>query len=133
MRARLFVMAVTLVPGACMIGPSAGNFQPATGPAGITVQIASRRTPKLAGELLEVRDTALLVLAEGAVQLAPFAAIRTARFQKYGSLDFGNAKTPSASDRDDMRRLARFPSGLTPELLRTLLQASGQTEPKLVP
>ena len=73
MRARLFVMAVTLVPGACMIGPSAGNFQPATGPAGITVQIASRRTPKLAGELLEVRDTALLVLAEGAVQLAPFA------------------------------------------------------------
>jgi len=133
MRARFFVMLVALAPCACMIGRSAGNFQPATGPAGITVQITTRQTPKLAGELLEVRDTAFLVLAEGAVQLAPFRAIRAARFQQRGSLDFGDGETPSAESRERMRQLARFPTGLTPELLQTLLQASRQTEPKLVP
>jgi hypothetical protein len=132
MRARFLVMLVAMVPCACMIGPSVRGFQPATGPAGIAVQIATRRTPRLAGELLEVRDTAILVLAEGAVQLAPFASIRIVRFRGRGSLDFGNGKTPPARDRDTMRQLARFPAGLAPELLQTLLQATGQTEPKLV-
>jgi hypothetical protein len=132
MRAWLgLVLIVVAVPG-CPIGPSAGSFRPATDPAGITVRVGTGQRTTLVGELLVAGDTALLVLADQKVQLVPFRAIQAARFEQRSSLDFGNGSTPRDSQLRQIRQLARFPAGLSPDLLQKLLQASGQTEPGVV-
>jgi hypothetical protein len=128
----LGLIVIALALSGCQIGPSVGGFHPATGPAGITVHVVTQQKSKYDGELLEARDTALLVLAYHKVQLVPFAVIRTAGFEQRSSLDFGGGSAPSGRWLSQIRQLARFPAGLTPELLQRLLQANAQAAPEVV-
>ncbi len=127
------LLAMTAAALGCQIGPSVGGFKPATGPAGITVRVATDQPTTMVGELLVAGDTALLVLVDGKVQLAPYGAIRTARFEQRGVLDFGGGRAPRDDRLRQIRQLARFPAGLAPELLQQMLKAHGQAEPKVVP
>ena len=133
MRRRHAVALLTLVTAGCMLGTGAGNFQPATGPAGITVELRGAHKARLTGELLEVRDTALVLLDSTKVRLAPFRAIQTAAFRHRSVLDFAGSSAPPPDQRARMRLVARFPAGLAPELLRQLLEAHGQSEESLFP
>ena len=128
----LWIVALALAPTGCLIGPTAGGFAPANGPAGVTVQLQTMRRHKLTGELLEVRDTAILLLAGDTVRLVPFRAVRLAAVRQRGNLEFGEGETPDASTLYRLRQVARFPVGLTPDLAQKLLAAHGQREPLAV-
>jgi hypothetical protein len=110
----------------CHVGPSTSTFGPATGPRGIAADLRLKHGA-VQGELLEVQDSALLVLRDDRVVLVPLAAIRVGSFEKRGALIEGGHSSRSA--RSALRLQSRFPSGLTPELRARLLAAYGQTEP----
>jgi hypothetical protein len=140
---------------ACTLGPEFKNFGPAHAPEGVHVQ-ASLAAPRASGpwtevrgELLEVRIEGLLVLGtlaearlEGRpsvlmrqsdqrkrVLLVPFGRLRTARFEGTGRCcELDNGALPKDRARERLRLYSRFPQGLSPELLRRLLELQGQTE-----
>jgi len=57
----LMVPVVVLGFSACMVGPSTRTFAPANGPDGIEADLRLKGA-RVRGELLEVQDSALLVL-----------------------------------------------------------------------
>jgi hypothetical protein len=85
------------------------------------------RTNNIRGELLEVRQSEILVLRDSTrVTLVALAAIRTATFANRDEKISSGAV--SRRDREKLRLLSRFPSGLPPNVEAQLLAAYGQTE-----
>lgn len=115
--------------GACFTGPSARTFPPARDPGGIAADLRLElRQGRLRGELLEVQDSALVVLRDDSlVTIVPIRAIRSGSFAKPGLL-IANGYI-SRRGRERLRLVSRFPAGLTPELRARLLAAYGQTAP----
>ena len=117
----------------CVIGPRVERLVPATTPGGARVEIklGHRATGAelLEAELLEVRDTAVVVLAPGRrVTLISYAAVMKARCPGLpGGPEFGEWIQPAEEVREQLRLVSRFPGGLTPSLLDQLLQGYGQT------
>ncbi len=132
MRPHHDAILLALALAGCSIGPSPESFRPANEPAGISVTLQTTGGAKAAGELLEVRDTALVVLADSLVRIAPYAAIRSAQFQQRGGLDFGWGGTPGRRHRAELAQLARFPAGIPPGTMSLLLQLHGQAAPKVM-
>jgi hypothetical protein len=144
MRAHAAVLLLASSLPACHVGIGVDRFAPAQRPEGIaaTLWLDGRRT--LAGELLEASDAGLLLLsdrgpqadggrppAEGAppkarVVSVPYAAIRKATFAQL----FFEARGAWHPRRETLRRVSRFPQGLTPELRERLLAAHGQAAPE---
>lgn len=118
-----------LLAAACYHGPSLTTFQPALRPDGIGAELQLRDTT-IAGELLEVQDTALIVRTAGRVVLVPVAGIRRGVFAQRGPL-LGEGIDPQRP-LAELRNLSRFPSGMTPEIRARLLAAYGQTEIQVV-
>lgn len=109
----------------CTLGPSAARHPLGryAGGAEATLRTAGSR---VAGELLEVQDTALLVLRDGQhVTLVPYRLIRDGRIRFAGG-SLRNGGTPDLALRQRLRRFSRFPQGLGPELLQRLLTIYGQ-------
>lgn len=124
------LIAVLALGAACLpYGPTTEKFAPAQTPHGIESDVLLKGSDRvrIRGELLEVRQAAILVLRDGTrVTLVPFVAIRTATFGDLGATIGGGQV--SRSDREQLRLVSRFPSGLRPELEAQLLAAYGQTE-----
>lgn len=119
------ICAALLFAAACYWGPSLKTFEPAYGPDGIGAQLQLRDTT-IAGELLEVQDTAFIVLSDSrTVVLVPIAAIRSGTFDQRGVLLARGAASRRALA--ELRNLSRFPSGMSPEIRARLLAAYGQT------
>lgn len=126
--ARIHVVAgLTLVAAACLVGTPAGKFEPARGPAGVWVDLRLADRGRLAGELLAVADSALVV-RDSAITLVRFLSIREGAFRQVGTVRF-NRRAPARGDRERLRRVSRFPQGVSPELMQRLLQAHGQNVP----
>jgi hypothetical protein len=123
--------AAALVAAACSYGVTAARFAPAMGPTGLSTTITTSSGEAIKGELLEVRETGLLVGTEKSIVYVPYSATRSARFQHIG-LTLGGGRAPSEPQRDALRLLSRFPQGLSPPLLRQLLEARGQSEPRQI-
>ena len=105
---------------------SVESFPPARTPLGVMTKITSDRG-ELSAELIEVRDTGVLVLAEKRFRLLPYSIIVSSRAEGLDrSYSFGGRTAPTAETRERLRLVSRFPQGLTPELLQKLLQANGQ-------
>jgi len=117
---------------ACPIGPRAGSFPAAQSPRGIQADIRLvRQKTAVRGELLEVRDSTLLMLRDGArVTSVPIRAIRLGSFDRQGQLIDGGRL--SQGNREKLRLMSRFPASLRAEVLAQLLAAYGQTEPDQV-
>ena len=84
---------------------------------------------KYAGELIEVRDAGIVVLADQKLRLLPYAVILSSdadQTSSYYSISKGTVPKPDVQAH--LRLLSRFPQGLTAELLRQLLELNGQTE-----
>jgi len=131
---RALVVAVAVLGiGACYAGLSAERFIDRSGPRGIQVNVQLQRG-KLPGELLEVQDTALLVLRlkERQVVLMPLREIRSATYHKRGLFIYRGAFV-TAETAAEARMLSRYPAGLTPALRASLLAAYGQTQPMVAP
>lgn len=123
----LGVVAVALIAAACPVGTPAGRFAPARGPAGVVADLRLVERGRVQGELLAVTDSAL-VIRDSAIALVRYASIREGAFRQVVGVAF-NRRAPRRGDQERLRRVSRFPQGLSPELLQRLLQAHGQSEP----
>lgn len=128
-------MALSLVIGGCHFGfgPTPETFEPAQRPAGVhaTLRLADQT---IEGELLELRDSTLLLLTSPSPRIAavPISSIRVGNFaQARESIVRG--RFSSESERNVIRQLSRFPTGLPESVLRTLLGTHGQAAPEAVP
>jgi hypothetical protein len=134
MRPTAAVAIVSCAVLACYVGPSVETFAPANGPQGIEAELRVRAAGKrgtVLGEVLEVQDTAVLVLRANRVVLVPLRVIQTGRFRDRGVLIENGGIARGALSR--LRLVSRFPAGLTPTLRARLLAAYGQTEPEVAP
>ena len=137
-RTKLTWLILGLFAG-CVYGPGVGKSPLARRPEGVDVS-ASSQHGTFTGELLEVRDAGLLLLVapENAngnrIVLLPYGAIRAARFDKLGAgYGLTDGQPPMPATRERLRRVSRFPQGLSEDVLRRLLDAHGQTEVGRVP
>ena len=139
MKGPIGIVLLAALAGGCTYGMTAQKFRPAHDPHGIEATVTTSNGP-FAGELIEIRETGLVLHTEirasagtGASQhrlrLVPYGAIRSARFEQLGSgPSISDGRTPSDKTRERLRLLSRFPQGLSPELLSQLLKEYGQTE-----
>jgi len=116
----------------CWTSPAPSGFPPARSPGGVQARLQTQSGTQLSGELLEVRDSAYVVLLSNRVTIVPFLSLRGAAFphQDWGQL--GSYTHPSADTRDRIRWYSRFPFGMNDVALAALLRASGQTTPDVV-
>ena len=128
---RSLVVGVMLVGMAgCHAGTSAEKFAPANGPRGIWAELHLGRA-SIEGELLEVQDSALLLLRANEVVLVPLGEIRAGEFRQRGIL-IHRGEFIGRESAAELRLVSRYPTGLTPELRARLLAALGQAEPARV-
>jgi len=130
MRRVAAVLAVLSVV-ACSYGPKVTRFDPAIGPRGVSTTFATGSREQHSGELLEVRETGLLIGTEKSILFVPYEALQSASFKDMG-LKLGGGRLPSVQQRDTLRLVSRFPQGLSPPLLQQLLEGRGQSEPRQV-
>ncbi|HXG55120.1 MAG TPA: hypothetical protein VNJ03_07040 [Vicinamibacterales bacterium] len=121
----LLVLSVTAV--ACSYGTRIADFRPAHSPHGVNVHVTTS-VGDLNGELIEMRDAGFVVLtaASNKLRLIPYAQVRSAKFEQVGSLRGGRPPVPTDGER--LRLLSRFPQGMSPQVLATLLRIYGQDE-----
>jgi hypothetical protein len=124
---RAIAPALTLIVAGCYFGQTAARFEPALGPRGVSTTITTQVGKSVTGELLEVGDEGLRVDTAEGVALVPYAILRDGAFAQTG-IRIQGGHAPGASTREKLRLLSRFPQGLSPALLKTLLEAHGQTE-----
>lgn len=139
MKGPIGIVLVAALAGGCAYGMTSQKFRPAHDPHGIETHVTTSNG-EIAGELIEIRETGLLLASETPasnatataghrLRLVPYAAIRASRFEQLGpGLSISDGRTPSDKTRERLRLLSRFPQGLSPELLSQLLKEYGQTE-----
>ena len=129
----LVVAVIALGIGGCHAGLSAERFIETSGPEGIQVNMELGHG-RLRGELLEVQDSALLVLRLNAEQVVsvPLREIRAAVYRNRGLFIRRGAFVDEATAAE-ARLLSRYPAGLTPALRAALLASYGQTQPAVAP
>jgi hypothetical protein len=117
-------VALALASTSCAVGYKTANFAVAHQPAGVATTLDLGTVMR--GELLAVEDNALIVLSEQQITRVPYTTIRKATFAQTGISirDFA----VSTAERDKLRLLSRYPQGLTPALLQSLLAAYRQSE-----
>lgn len=131
LRARALTAALGLIAGACTIGPSARTFLPALGPAGAEMQIELENGSRIAGELLAVDDTSFVLLSDAQITVAPFDLVRWADVAQMGT-QIAEGEPPARLQRERLARVARYPQGIAPELMRALLANYGQEQPRVI-
>jgi hypothetical protein len=108
----------------CAIGPSVERYAPAHSREGITVEVRTAERFAM-GELIDVRDTALVTLADGDLVLIPWRVMKEVRFGGFRGfpqkgVDLG------AGHRAIVRRVSRFPQGMSPEIEARFLAELGR-------
>jgi hypothetical protein len=110
-------------------GPRINNFEvDLAKPHGADGQIvvSGRR---VRGELLEVSDTAFVLRTRDAIVLIPKFAIDESNFR---DLDMHRGAELAGEVLEQHRLMSRFPMGMPPEALRSLLRQTGQSELKII-
>jgi len=139
----LVVLLLAGLVGGCSFGMTARKFRVTESPHGIATSVTIADL-EFAGELIEVRDTGLVLLSERRIapieggtreakerrlRLIPYAAVRRSRFEQMNRrLDLVDGRAPTNEGREQLRLVSRFPQGLSAELLSRLLKEYGQTE-----
>ncbi len=128
MHKQTLLLLVGIATAACSYGTRIAAFRPAQTPYGVSASINTAQT-QLSGELIEVRDAGLVLLtvASNKLRLVPYAAVRSSRFEQVGSR-IKDGRAPDTVTRERLRLVSRFPQGMSPQVLETMLKASGQTE-----
>ena len=117
---------VMMLLTACVIhaGPGPDDFPPAHSAAGLSTSLVLA-TSRVDGELLEVRDSALVILTHDRVVLVPYSTIDSGTFA-HSRIAVGHGQKPSWEDFESIRLLSRYPQGIPPEALRRILADKGQ-------
>jgi hypothetical protein len=91
-------------------------------------------TSVLRGELIEVQDAALILLASGdgeggRLRLVPYSVVRSSQFEQLaGRYSIRNGNPPAGEVRERLRLVSRFPHGMSAQVLAELLKTTGQTQ-----
>ena len=125
MTRRFHWIALTFV-GACVAryGPEPASYPPANRAAGTIAHIIAERD-SIRGELLEVRDTALLVLTLDRVLLVRDGAVRSLRFDDLRRREPLSALSPA--ERERLRLLSHFPQGVPTAAFTAILESRRQS------
>ncbi|HEY2853611.1 MAG TPA: hypothetical protein VGJ18_12235 [Gemmatimonadaceae bacterium] len=117
---------VMMLLTACVIhaGPGPDSFPPAHSAAGLSASFVLA-TSRVNGELLEVRDSALVILTHDRVVLVPFSTIDSGSFA-HSRIAVGHGQKLVGDDFESIRLLSRYPQGIPPEALRRILADKGQ-------
>lgn len=118
---RRYMMVVLAVTIGCYTGPAARQHPLATSGRGAEV-IA--RTPKetVRGELLEVRDTSLVVATATQIVVVPTRLLRTVRFRNLE--DYYVHRQTDERFLGTFARLSRFPAGAPPGIIDEISRAT---------
>ena len=121
-------MILAWLSNGCTFGPTARTYRPAQTPKGVYMRVETGQG-KLSGELIEVRDAGIILLVDQKLRLLPYTAILSSVVDQTSShYSISKQTVPKPEVQGYLRLLSRFPQGLTPELMRQLLDAYGQTE-----
>jgi hypothetical protein len=124
----LTLVMLACLSNGCSIGMTALKYPPAQGPAGVIMRVRTAQG-LLSGELIEVRDAGIVVLEDQKLRLLPYTTILSSEVDRTDSRYAISQRTvPKPDVQAHLRLLSRFPRGLTPELMRQLLDAYGQTD-----
>jgi hypothetical protein len=124
-RMRTAVLLVALLAG-CNVGPRGDATALALSPRGALIELVTQ-TGDLGGELLEMRDDGVVLLT-GAdqVTLVEYEAVRRATVEN-GPPGLTGVNMRSGRTLERLRRVSRFPQGLSPEVEARLLSTYGQS------
>ena len=125
-------LAVAVVLTACAVGPKVKNFVPAQKPSGVETSLKLDGGGSVTGELLAVEETALVILSGNNVTRVAYESIDSGTFPQT-AIRIGGHQLPRADARERLRLLSRFPQGLTPTLLSSLLAAYRQANIAVLP
>jgi hypothetical protein len=133
---RVLLLALLAAAAAgCHYGPRIETFEPARNPEGIQVKLDLQAGPtvgEISGELLAVREDGLLlnVLSNPAAGFGSTREVTLVAYRYIRKVDASplsdQSPVTSAADRETLRRVSRFPQGLSTELLDALMVAQGQ-------
>jgi hypothetical protein len=134
MRATIALVIASLSTG-CVFGMNAKEFKPAQAPQGVRSTVVTPTGP-FTGELIEVREAALVLLADEAsaaapaskrLRMIPFSSVQRADFEQLGSdVRLEGGLEPSPPLRERLRLVSRFPYGMPPGVEGALLKTYGQ-------
>lgn len=85
-------------------------------------------TKQVAGELLEVRDSALVLLTTERVLLVPFTSFDRGAFDDGNEVRTLTAAVPSTQARAELQLISRYPPGMPAVALEKILAARNQTQ-----
>ena len=131
-----------LLVAACSVGIKIEAFKPAQGPQGVHIELQLEgkaiRGRKISGELLAVRADRILLNvidkpdsanATSRVVLIPYSLIKTVDPEQMGRMRFRSQRKEMDEDHlNRLRLVARFPQGLSDEMLAVLLADLGQDQ-----
>jgi len=124
----LTLVMLAFLSNGCGVGITAAKYPPAKGPAGVIMRVKTAQG-QVSGELIEVRDVGIVVLADQKLRLLPYTAIVSSEVDRTDSRYAISQRTvPKPNVQAHLRLLSRFPQGLAPDLMRQLLDTYGQTE-----
>lgn len=137
----MLLLLMLLIAG-CSVGVKIVNFKPAQGPQGVHIELQLEgkaiRGSKISGELLAVRADRILLNvidnpdspnATSRVVLIPFSLIKTVDPEQMGRMRFRSQREEMDEDHlNRLRLVARFPQGLSDEMLAVLLADLGQDQ-----
>lgn len=110
-------ISLSLAAMSCATGPSAEDFGPATSAHGVETHLRVG-AGDVQGELLELRDSAFVLLSGEGVLLVPLSSVRSANFSQVGSYSGGSLSTELATR---LHLVSRFPRGIPDSALQILL------------
>ena len=123
---RLTILVAPMLLAACVLhtGHQPSDFEPARTAQGVHASLTVGPT-RVDGELLEVRDTGLVVHTPTQLAFIPFSAVTQGTF---GSSDviLANARKPDYPDLYKLRMVSRFPYGIPDAALQQLLVSQHQ-------
>ena len=123
------VMMLLMSLTACVIhaGPGPDDYPPAHSAAGVSASLvlATNSSSRVDGELLEVRDSALVILTRDRVVAVPFSTIDSGTFAD-SPVAVGHREKPLPGDFQSIRLVSRYPQGIPAEALRRILASKGQ-------
>ena len=137
----LLLLLMPLVAG-CSVGIKIEDFKPAQGPQGVHIELLlERRTilgRRISGELLAIRADRILLKvfdnpdspnATSRVLLIPYSLIRTLKPEQMDRMRLLSQREEMDEDHlNRLRLVARFPQGLSDEMLAVLLADLGQDQ-----
>lgn len=127
MRYPVMFSVALLVSGCMSHGPHVSGLPPVRDASGavVSIDVSGSGRARPAGELLELRDTSLLLVWDGRVVEVTFAEM--SRYAVAGrSRHQRPAQGLTVEQREELRLRSRHPWGIAPDLMRRILEQYGQ-------